>query len=66
MKILLQAMSNVQKEALVYTVANSAAFSMVVEPIKKGYSDFKTRGVRITFITEITSEILQRCTVNAG
>lgn len=59
MKILLQTMSNVQKEALVCADANSAAFSMGVAPIKKGYSDFKRRGVRIRFITEITSENLQ-------
>jgi two-component system, OmpR family, sensor histidine kinase VicK len=59
MKILLQTMSNVQKEALVCADANSAAFSMGLVPIKKGYSDFKRRGVRIRFITEITSENLQ-------
>ncbi|HZA48388.1 MAG TPA: HAMP domain-containing sensor histidine kinase [Nitrososphaera sp.] len=59
MKILLQTMSNVQKEALVCADANSAAFSMGLAPIKKGYSDFKRRQVRIRFITEITSENLQ-------
>jgi two-component system, OmpR family, sensor histidine kinase VicK len=59
MKILLQTMSNVQNEALVCADANSAAFSMGVAPIKKGYSDFKRRGVRIRFITEITSENMQ-------
>jgi two-component system sensor histidine kinase VicK len=59
MKILLQTMSNVQKEALVCADANSAAFSMGVAPIKEGYSDFKRRGVRIRFITEITSENMQ-------
>lgn len=59
MKILLQTMSNVQKEALVCADANSAAFSMGVEPIKNGYSDFKRRGVRIRFITEITLENIQ-------
>lgn len=59
MKILLQTMSNVQKEALVCADANSATFSMGVAPIKKGYTDFKRRGVRIRFITEITSENLQ-------
>ncbi|MDQ3852407.1 MAG: HAMP domain-containing histidine kinase [Thermoproteota archaeon] len=59
MKILLQTMSNVQKEALVCADANSAAFSMGVAPIKKGYSDFKRRSVRIRFITEITSENMQ-------
>jgi two-component system, OmpR family, sensor histidine kinase VicK len=59
MKILLQTMSNVQNEALACADANSAAFSMGVAPIKKGYSDFKRRGVRIRFITEITSENMQ-------
>lgn len=59
MKILLQTMSNVQKEALVCADANSAAFSMGVAPIKNGYSDFKRRGIRIRFITEITSENMQ-------
>lgn len=59
MKILLQTMSNVQKEALVCADANSAAFSMGVEPIKNGYSDFKRRGIRIRFITEITLENMQ-------
>jgi two-component system, OmpR family, sensor histidine kinase VicK len=59
MKILLQTMSNVQKEALVCADANSAAFSMGLAPIKEGYSDFKRRGVRIRFITEINSENLQ-------
>src|SRR5215218_1731850 len=56
MKILLQTMSNVQKEALVCADSNSAAFSMGVAPIKKGYDDFKKRGVRIRFITEIISQ----------
>jgi signal transduction histidine kinase len=59
MKILLQTMSNVQKEALVCADANSAAFSMGVAPIKKGYSDFNRRGARIRFITEITSQNLE-------
>jgi two-component system, OmpR family, sensor histidine kinase VicK len=59
MKILLQTMSNVQKEVLVCADENSAAFSMGVAAIKEGYSDFKRRGVRIRFITEITSKNLQ-------
>ena len=59
MKILLQAMSNVQKEALVCADSNSPAFSMGVAPVKDGYKDFKMRGVIIRFITEITSENLQ-------
>jgi signal transduction histidine kinase len=52
-------MSNVQKEALVCADANSAAFSMGVASIKKGYNDFKRRGVRIRFVTEITSQNLE-------
>src|SRR5829696_5471863 len=59
MKILLQTMSNVQKEALVCADANSAAFSIGVASIKKGYNDFKRRGVRTRFITEITSQNLE-------
>ena len=59
MKILLQAMSNVQKEALVCADSNSPAFSMGVAPVKEGYRDFKKRGVIIRFITEITSGNLQ-------
>src|SRR5919109_3027162 len=59
MKILLQAMSNVQKEALVCADSNSPAFSMGVASVKDGYRDFKWRGVKIRFITEITSENLQ-------
>ncbi len=59
MKILLQAMSNVQKEALVCADSNSPAFSMGVASVKEGYRDFKRRGVKIRFITEITSENLQ-------
>jgi signal transduction histidine kinase len=59
MKILLQAMSNVQKEALVCADSNSPTFSMGVASVKDGYRDFKRRGVKIRFITEITSENLQ-------
>ena len=59
MKILLQTMSNVQKEALVCADANSAAFSMGIAPVKNGYSDLKRRGARIRFITEITLENMQ-------
>jgi hypothetical protein len=58
-KILLQTMSNVQKEVLVCADSDSAAFSMDLASIKKGYSDFKRRGVRIRFITEITLQNLQ-------
>ncbi|MDQ3807858.1 MAG: HAMP domain-containing histidine kinase [Thermoproteota archaeon] len=59
MKILLQAMSNVQREALVCADSNSPAFSMGVAPVKDGYKGFTRRGIIIRFITEITSENLQ-------
>jgi len=59
MKILLQAMSNVQREALVCADSNSPAFSMGVAPVKDGYKGFKRRGIIIRYITEITSENLQ-------
>ena len=59
MKVLLQAMSNVQKEALVCADSNSPAFSMSVASVKEGYRDLKRREVIIRFITEITSGNLQ-------
>ena len=34
---------------------------MGVEPIKKGYIDFKNRGVKIRFITEITKDNIPYC-----
>ncbi len=58
MRILLQTMANVKKEVVICTDANSPAFSMVVEPIKRQYEDFKKRGVKVRFIIEITSENL--------
>jgi two-component system, OmpR family, sensor histidine kinase VicK len=61
MKIFLQAMANVKKEAVICSDANSPAFSMGVEPIKKGYIDFKEMGVKIRQIVEITKDNLQYC-----
>ncbi len=61
MKILLQAMRNVKKEAVVCSDANSPAFSMGTESVKRGYVDFKKRGVRIRQIVEITKDNLEYC-----
>ena len=43
MKILLQAMANVKKDAFICSDANSPAFAMGIEPIKKAYIDLKKR-----------------------
>jgi two-component system sensor histidine kinase VicK len=61
MKILLQAMANVKKEAVICSNANSPVFSMTMEPVKKGYIDFKERDVNIRQIVEITNDNLQYC-----
>ncbi|MDQ3854475.1 MAG: hypothetical protein M3299_16780 [Thermoproteota archaeon] len=61
MKILLQAMRNVKKEAVTCSDAQSAGFSMTVEPVRQGFIDFKKRGVKIRSITEITNENLEYC-----
>ena len=61
MKIFLQAMANVKKEAVICSDANSLAFSMGVEPVKKGYIDFKEMRVKIRQIVEITKDNLQYC-----
>jgi two-component system sensor histidine kinase VicK len=61
MKILLQAMTNVKREAVVCSDAKSPAFSMGVEPVKKGFIDFKKRGVKIRQIVEITKDNLEYC-----
>jgi two-component system, OmpR family, sensor histidine kinase VicK len=61
MKILLQAMANVKKEAVVCSDANSPAFSMAMEPVKKLYIAFKETGVRIRQIVEITKDNLHYC-----
>jgi signal transduction histidine kinase len=61
MKILLQSMRNVKKEAVTCSDARSAGFSMTVEPVRQGFIDFKKRGVKIRSITEITKENLEYC-----
>jgi two-component system sensor histidine kinase VicK len=61
MKILLQAMANVKKEALICSDANSPAFSMAMEPVKKLYIAFRETGVRIRQIVEITKDNLHYC-----
>src|ERR687895_501163 len=61
MKILVQAMANVKKEAVVCSDANSPAFSMAMEPVKKLYIAFMETGVRIRQIVEITKDNLYYC-----
>src|SRR3954451_16376159 len=61
MKILVQAMTNVEKEAVVCSDSNSPIFSMTIEPVKKGYMDFKERNIHIRQIVEITHANLQYC-----
>jgi two-component system, OmpR family, sensor histidine kinase VicK len=61
MKILLQSMRNVKKEAVTCSDARSAGFSMTVEPVRQGFIDFKKRGVKIRSITQITKENLEYC-----
>ena len=61
MKILLQAMRNVKKEAVTCSDAQSAGFSMTIEPVRQGFIDFKNRGVKIRSITEITKDNLEYC-----
>ncbi|MDQ5876395.1 MAG: HAMP domain-containing histidine kinase [Thermoproteota archaeon] len=61
MKILLQAMRNVKKEAITCSDAQSAGFSMTIEPVRQGFIDFKKRGLKIRSITEITKENLEYC-----
>src|ERR671914_166444 len=61
MKILLQAMANVKKEALICSDASSPAFSMAMEPVKKLYIAFRETGVRIRQIVEITKDNLHYC-----
>jgi two-component system, OmpR family, sensor histidine kinase VicK len=61
MKILLQAMANVKKEAIICSDANSPIFSMTMDPVKKGYIDFSKRDVSIRQIIEITRGNLQYC-----
>lgn len=61
MKILVQAMANVKKEAVICSDANSPAFSMAMEPVKKLYIAFMETGVRIRQIVEITKDNLHYC-----
>ncbi|MDQ3848429.1 MAG: hypothetical protein M3261_05690, partial [Thermoproteota archaeon] len=61
MKVLLQAMRNVKQEAVTCSDAQSARFSMTVDPVKQGFIDFRKRGVKIRSITEITTENLEHC-----
>jgi two-component system sensor histidine kinase VicK len=61
MKILLQAMANVKKEAVICSDPNSPVFSMAMEPVKKLYVAFKETGVRIRQIVEITKDNLHYC-----
>ena len=56
-----QVMSNVKNSADVCGDSLSPSFSMGVEQIKKGYIDFKRRGIKIRFITEITKENIPYC-----
>jgi hypothetical protein len=61
MSRLTQTMSRVRNRADVCGDSLSPSFSMGVEPIKKGYVDFKQRGVKIRFITEITKDNIHYC-----
>ena len=61
MKILLQAMANVKKEAVICSDANSPIFSMTMDPVKRGYIDFSKRDLSIRQIVEITRGNLQYC-----
>ncbi|MDQ6723940.1 MAG: ATP-binding protein [Thermoproteota archaeon] len=58
---LAQVMSNVKNSADVCGDHLSPSFSMGVEQIKKGYIDFKRRGIKIRFITKIIKENLSYC-----
>ena len=58
---LTEVMSRVSSRADVCGDSLSPSFSMGVEPIKKGYIDFKKRGVKIRFITEITKDNIHYC-----
>jgi two-component system sensor histidine kinase VicK len=61
MSTLKQVMSRVNSRADVCGDSLAPSFSMGVEPIKKGYIDFKNRGVKIRFITEITKDNIPYC-----
>lgn len=61
MRVLLQAMANVQKEAITCSDSQSPAFSMTVEPVKRAFIDFRRKGIKIRSITEITGENISYC-----
>ena len=61
MKMLLQAMAKVKKNAIICSDARSAAFSINVEPVKRMLVDFRRKGIKIRSITEITNKNLQYC-----
>lgn len=56
-----RAMYNVKNNADVCGDYLSPSFSMGVKQIKNGYIDFKRRGVKIRFITEITKDNIDFC-----
>src|SRR5690348_9356209 len=61
MNTLTKVMSRVSNRADVCGDSLSPSFSMGVESIKKGYIDFKKRGAKIRFITEITKDNIHYC-----
>jgi two-component system, OmpR family, sensor histidine kinase VicK len=61
MSRLTQVMSRVHNRSDVCGDSLSPSFSMGVESIKNGYIDFKRRGVKIRFITEITKDNIHYC-----
>jgi hypothetical protein len=61
MSRLTQVMSRVRNRADVCGDSLSPSFSIGVESIKKGYIDFKERGVKVRLITEITKDNIHYC-----
>jgi hypothetical protein len=61
MNTLTKVMSRVSNRADVCGDSLSPSFSMGVKSIKEGYIDFKKRGVKIRFITEITRDNIHYC-----
>ena len=61
MNTLTKVMSRVSNRADVCGDSLSPSFSMGVKSIKEEYIDFKKRGVKIRFITEITKDNIQYC-----
>jgi signal transduction histidine kinase len=58
---LLRTMSRVKYGADIVGDSFSPSFSMEVKQIRNGYDDFKSRNVKIRFITEITKDNLSYC-----